>query len=263
MADKNVHSGHRKRLRDRARVNGLDVFDPHQILELLLFYAVPRQDTSETAHLLIDRFGTVLGALTAEESELLKVPGVGASAAQWLRAVGRLVTTYGELCPEDHFQIRNFRSVCQICEHLRASISEESTYCLCMTPSGVIQSCMQLCDSLYWGEKKVCKKCIAEVLRLNSRNVVILQFVSVARPEAEKYDVVHAENYAYTLRTIGAELLDVVLVGREDIVSMNQSGEFDRSIFGEPRSILSENYLREADAMPADWHRLPLTDEGL
>ena len=44
---------------------------------------------------------------------------------------------------------------------------------------------------------------------------------------------------------------------------MNQSGEFDRSIFGEPRSILSENYLREADAMPADWHRLPLTDEGL
>ena len=62
-----LHDGHRNRLRERFLRDGLDTFDEHQALEMLLFYAMPRKDTNALAHELIQRFGSlasVLGDLT-------------------------------------------------------------------------------------------------------------------------------------------------------------------------------------------------------
>ena len=52
----NLHEGHRQRLKERFLREGLDHFEPHTVLELLLFYAVPQRDTNELAHRLIARF---------------------------------------------------------------------------------------------------------------------------------------------------------------------------------------------------------------
>ena len=65
-----VHAGHRERLKKRAQEVGLTALPPHEVIELLLFYAVPRQDVNELAHALIDRFETVTGVLSAGEEEL-------------------------------------------------------------------------------------------------------------------------------------------------------------------------------------------------
>ena len=54
-----IHKGHRKRLKERFRAEGLDRFDEIQVLELLLFYAIPQKDTNPLAHALLDRFGTL------------------------------------------------------------------------------------------------------------------------------------------------------------------------------------------------------------
>lgn len=77
-----IHKGHRQRLRDRAQREGLDAFDDHQVLELLLFYAIPRQDVSEIAHLLIRQFGSVKNVLSASIDELMRVKGVGRRVAE-------------------------------------------------------------------------------------------------------------------------------------------------------------------------------------
>ncbi len=63
-----VHSGHRKRVRDRFLTEGLDNFPPHNVLELLLFYALPQRDTNELAHRLIERFGQQHRLLVLERS---------------------------------------------------------------------------------------------------------------------------------------------------------------------------------------------------
>ena len=57
------HEGHRKRLRQRARATQLEGFQPHEVLDLLLTYAIPRQDVNPLAHALIDRFGSLSGVL--------------------------------------------------------------------------------------------------------------------------------------------------------------------------------------------------------
>ena len=55
MAD-NIHGGHRQRLKDRFIKDGLDSFEPHNILELLLFFGISRADTNTISHNLIDMF---------------------------------------------------------------------------------------------------------------------------------------------------------------------------------------------------------------
>ncbi len=85
---KTMHSGHRERLRDQYTESGIDSFADHQILELLLTYAIPRRDTNETAHALLDRFGTLEKILQADVPQLMGVPGIGQSAAVFLRMQG-------------------------------------------------------------------------------------------------------------------------------------------------------------------------------
>ena len=74
MAEKNIHSGHRQRLKDRFMQDGLSGFNEINALELLLFYCVPRRDTNDLAHRLLDHFGSfdkVIDA-TPEQLELFR-----------------------------------------------------------------------------------------------------------------------------------------------------------------------------------------------
>ena len=57
------HDGHRERLRQRFLENGLDSLQDHEVLELLLFYAVPRRDTKELAWRLLHHFGSLSAVL--------------------------------------------------------------------------------------------------------------------------------------------------------------------------------------------------------
>ena len=76
-----LHDGHRQRAKDRYRQLGADALADHELLELALFYAIPRQDTNETAHRLLKRFRSLQGVLQATPEELEREEGVGRSAA--------------------------------------------------------------------------------------------------------------------------------------------------------------------------------------
>lgn len=54
-----IHENHRERIKRRFLIEGLDNFEPHNVLELLLFYSIPQRDTNELAHKLIERFGSL------------------------------------------------------------------------------------------------------------------------------------------------------------------------------------------------------------
>ncbi len=88
MAEKPLHSEHRARMRNRFAQNGLDGFEEHQILEMLLFSCIPRKDTNGIAHHLINRFGSLNGVLTADQDELCKVEGIGKTSAAYIHFLG-------------------------------------------------------------------------------------------------------------------------------------------------------------------------------
>ena len=88
----NLHKGHRERLRQSYIENGPDGMHEHQLLELLLTYAIPRRDTNPIAHRLLDKsaFGSLWEVLNAGPKELMAVEGIGESAAVLLSLVGAM-----------------------------------------------------------------------------------------------------------------------------------------------------------------------------
>ena len=72
-----LHDGHRQRKRQQFLSHGPQSMADHELLELALFYAIPRRDTNETAHRLLEQFGSLDRVLTAPEQELEQVEGVG------------------------------------------------------------------------------------------------------------------------------------------------------------------------------------------
>ena len=89
-----IHAGHRERLRERARKEGIAAFQKHEVLELLLMQVIPQRDVNPLAHVLIRHFGGLEKVLAASQEELREVSGVGPRTAQWLRAVGELCFAY-------------------------------------------------------------------------------------------------------------------------------------------------------------------------
>ena len=92
----NDHDGHRQRLKTRFLECGIDDFEPHNVLELLLFYAVPRKDTNVLAHNLIKEFGSLSAVLDADPKDLMKVEGVGENTATFLSMMPQIARKYLE-----------------------------------------------------------------------------------------------------------------------------------------------------------------------
>ena len=80
-----IHDGHREKMRQRFLKGGLENFADHEVLELLLYYAIPRRDTNPIAHALMERYGALSAVLNAPVEDLKKVPGIGESAAILLK----------------------------------------------------------------------------------------------------------------------------------------------------------------------------------
>ena len=92
----NMHEGHRDRLKERFLKEGFDTFEPHNILEFALFFVIPKKDTNELAHILINEFGSLSGVFNAPIEELMQIKGIGKHAACYLKMLPELARKYYE-----------------------------------------------------------------------------------------------------------------------------------------------------------------------
>jgi len=94
MGKGDVHSGHRKRVKEEFLKTGLDHMPPHRVLEFLLFFGIPQGDTNVLAHELLDEFRTLSGVFDAPYEELRKMSGVGEHTAILLKLIGGVARLY-------------------------------------------------------------------------------------------------------------------------------------------------------------------------
>lgn len=105
MENINIHKGHRARMKTKYRQNGLDALEDHEVLEMILYYAVPYRNTNETAHKLLNTFRTLSGVFDADYEELIRMEGVGENTATLLTLIPELARRYSldKLKPKDVF----------------------------------------------------------------------------------------------------------------------------------------------------------------
>lgn len=124
--------GHRKRLKERYLREGLDHFEPHEVLEFLLCYTIPRKDVNETAHALLEHFGSLSNVLEASPQDLEQVKGVAQHSAILLSAIPSLTRTYflSRWAPKERLDtaLKMGRYAVDLC----AGLTEECCYCVCL-----------------------------------------------------------------------------------------------------------------------------------
>ena len=135
-----VHDGHRERLKTQYRENGIKSLNPHQVLELLLGYSIPRKDTNELAHTLMFRYGSLDGVLHASAESLLDVKGITAHSATLLNLIGDISDGY--IAKNDR-RVR-FASVEEAGEYLLDLLSyaeEEQVFLMCLGRNRTLKYC--------------------------------------------------------------------------------------------------------------------------
>ena len=108
MANNNFHKGHRSRMHRRFLERGFDGYYPHEMVEQLLFEALPRRNTNEIAHALVNRFGSLTKALDAKREEFLEIHGIGEATADFLCSAFKDIKDliHAELLEEEHWKMR-------------------------------------------------------------------------------------------------------------------------------------------------------------
>jgi DNA repair protein RadC len=122
-AGKPHYLGHRERLRRRFRDAGADALPDYELLELILFRAVPRRDTKPLAKAILAQFGTFAEALNAPEERSREVPGLGEAAITEIKLVraGALRLVRGEVLERPVLS-----SWSQVLDYCRASMGFEA-----------------------------------------------------------------------------------------------------------------------------------------
>ena len=209
---KNPHAGHRKRLRERYARSGMEDFAPHEVLELLLTYAIPRIDVNDHAHALIDRFGSVAGVMDATEKELRDVKGIGPEAAQFLKMLPEVFR---------HYQLANcdskdtFDTVAKLGDYLRAlytGVTVERVYLILLDNALKIKACIHLCDGSVNCSSVTVRTIAEHAFRENASAVVLAHNHprGLAIPSGADLEVTQTVECA--LETIGVPLLEHLIV---------------------------------------------------
>lgn len=95
ISEQHIHDGHRERMRAKLAAHGQKIFDTYELLEMLLYYAIPYKDTNPIAKRLLMRFGSLEGVLSASVEELTTVQGIGQKVAELIKRVDYLESILG------------------------------------------------------------------------------------------------------------------------------------------------------------------------
>ena len=224
MPKESIHKGHRERLKERFREEGLDNFTDIQALELLLFYAVPQKDTNPIAHALLERFGSLSRVLEAAPEELEKVPGISAHSATLLT----LVTALGRYYQVDCAQRVECLTTLDACGAYLVSYFfgriRETVFLLCMDAKCKVLCCREIGEGSVNAASISVRKVVEAALSANATSVVLAHNhpSGVALPSAD--DVQTTRRIAAALSAVEVRLIDHIVVAEGDFISMVQSG---------------------------------------
>ena len=218
-----IHDGHRRRKREQFLQHGLDGFADHEVLELLLFYAIPRQDTNETAHRLLEKFGSLQGVFSAPAEELAKVKGVGEGAAAFLALLPAALRRVS-LSGSEETILNSVKAAGAYFGRLLQGERREVLYLVCLDSKGKVLGCTRLSSGSVSAAPVSVREVVEIALRCDASRVLLGHNhpSGVALPSDEDRQITLQIRQA--LATMDIVLVDHIVVADGDFVSMAASG---------------------------------------
>ena len=219
-----IHAGHRQRLKERFLKDGLDGFDEHQVLELLLFYAIPQRDTNEIAHELINRFGSLVKVLDATPEELAQVKYVGDNAATLFQLITAVARYYQVSCAMQEQILNTINDCGRYLVPFFYGMTKETVFLLCLDAKCKVLACEKVGEGSVNSAGVPIRKVVEMALKANATQVILAHNhpSGLAIPSGE--DVQTTKRLALALDAVEIGLVDHIVVADGEWVSIRESG---------------------------------------
>ena len=230
--DKNLHKGHRSRIRDRVKKEGLDNFQDYQVLEYVLSFVIPYKDTNPLAHRLINRFGSLAGVLEADEEQLKEVDGMGEVSSHFLTSIIKIYNFYEKGKITQDYILKGPQQTFDYCKKLFAGKIVEELYMISLTGNNKVVKTQRVSSGTRM-EAKVTIREITDNITRNKVNSIILVHnhpngECKPSPEDDKF----TKGVVTSLALNDCHLIDHMIIG--------DGGEF----YSYRRSGLIDDYLK-------------------
>ena len=219
-----VHDGHRDRLRQSYLEHGLMSMNDINALELLLFYAIPRRDTNEIAHRLLDRFGSLDGVFSASAEELQEVEGIGENAAALLTLIPEIMKKSRVSKSREIRQIRSSDDAGACLLPYFLNERDEVVYLLCLDTKRCVICCAEMGRGVVNSVDTGIRRIVEKALKVRASSVILAHNHpdGIALPSRE--DEVFTRALYNALETVGIRLEDHIIVAEDDYTSMADTG---------------------------------------
>lgn len=224
-AKKNIHSGHRERMRKKFFKNGIDCFEDYEVLEILMYYVHKRKNTNEIGHLLIDEFGTLENVFNAKYADLLKIDGIGESGAMLINFIGKLRNKITNDSIKDS-EIK-FKSTADLASHCRdffVNLTEERLIMLSLNNGGRVISRDIISEGTTNATAVNSRKILETALNKNAASIILAHNHPGASAHPSENDIIFTNTIIDSLRGMNIDLLDHIICGEVTFFSMRDRG---------------------------------------
>lgn len=221
---KQAQEGHRQRLRERFLNEGLESFQEHEVLELMLFYCIQRKDTKEIARRLLNRFGSLPRVLEANPEDLRKVEGMGEGSATFLSMLLSVWRYYDVARTKNEKILKTLDACGDYLKERFKGMTKENVYLLCMDAKCKVLGCVWIGEGNVNSASIPVRRIVEIALSMNTSVAVLAHNhpSGVAIPSHE--DVATTKRLAVALDSVDIVLADHVVVADNDFISMALSG---------------------------------------
>lgn len=228
--EKNPHDGHRDRMRMLFVRNGAENMEPHQVLEMLLHNVIPRCDTNEIAHRLIDRFGSFSAVLDARLEDLASVKGVGMKSAVFLKMIPGIFRVYIDDRYKNGRSIQSIDEIGDFLLQLFVGCTNERFYLVCMDRTCRILQTILLSEGSMDAVVVDTRQVVEVALGSKAACVVLAHNHPQGFAIPSDGDIATTIRLVDGLALIGVTVNDHIIVADNDYVSLAQSKQY-RDIF--------------------------------
>lgn len=213
MAEKNIHSGHRKRVKANVIKNGFSQLEEHKLLELVLFYSIPREDTNELAHKLINHFGSFEEVFKADVDQLKRVDGVGDNTAVMIAAMGETFSRISKAKPPKKRVYKTAEDLKELAVSLLQGEKNEKVYLICFDAKKTLKRYTVISEGDEVSSEINMKEVIKNLVDGDSSIAVLAHNHPTSSAEPSAFDIDSTRMVCVTLRKIGYALADHIIVG--------------------------------------------------
>lgn len=220
-----VHDGHRDRLRQRFLAEGLDNFQPHEILELLLFYAIPRRNTSELAHHLLSHFGGFVEVLDAPPEALKQVKGISDQSAVLISLFSQVMRRYNKEKNKPPAILDTTEKLSTVVVPALSHLPNEAVLLLCMDGKFKLLDSSIITEGSVNSTEITMRMILQRALLFNASIAVLAHNHPSGLATPSKSDIATTIQIGRALKMADMMLWDHLVVGDNEIVSMRDIPE--------------------------------------